>query len=181
MLSVVQLEEKFPTRRLLRALGKAFKTQFSFPTRVVHVSRAALSHARNQWDAEAVLDDVEKKVPGMSLGLFPHDMYVGVMNFVFGAAHLRGRAGVLSYYRLRPPPARKKSEEKAVDDLFMKRVEKEAVHEVGHVLGLHHCGNERCVMSFSPSLYWVDFKKTDFCPACAAKAKELVSERLREK
>ncbi len=179
MITVVQLEEPFSAKRLARPLAKAFRAKVSFPKEVFHVSRSSLSLGRNQWDAEAVVEEVEKKFPGIVLGLFPHDLYVGAMNYVFGAAHLGGRGGVMSYYRLRPPPARRKSEEKMVEGLFMKRVEKEAIHELGHVLGLHHCRSERCVMSFSPSLYWVDFKGKDFCSRCAGRVRELVEERLK--
>jgi len=180
MISVVQLEEAFPARKIAPALEKAFRTKLAFPRQVAHVSRSSLNLARGQWDAEAILEEMEKKFPGKGivLGLFPHDLYVGSMNFVFGAAQLGGRTAILSYHRLKPPAARKKSEKKAVENLFIKRVEKEAVHELGHVLGLHHCRDEHCVMSFSPSLYWVEFKSREFCPGCSEVFNDLLKERV---
>jgi len=182
MISVVAVEEAFPVRKLAPVLEKAFRSKVSFPRGVVHVSRSAFNLVRKQWDAEAVIDELEKKVPGKSivLGIFPHDLYVGSMNFVFGAAQLGGKVAVLSTNRLKPPAAKRKSEKRAVEDIFMRRVEKEALHEVGHAFGLHHCRSERCVMSFSPSLYWVEFKPREYCEACAETLVDLAAERAEK-
>jgi archaemetzincin len=54
-------------------------------------------------------------------------------------------------------------------------VEKETLHELGHILGLEHCPNPRCVMSFSNSIYDVDRKEARFCEMCK---KKLVSMGL---
>ena len=47
---------------------------------------------------------------------------------------------------------------------------KEAVHEVGHYLGLGHCRHPFCVMAFSPSVEDVDNKKKFICNGCKVKA-----------
>ncbi len=70
------------------------------------------------------------------------------MNFVFGVAH-PGKAAVLSTHRL--------------DSLDL--INKEAIHETGHVLGLQHCNNE-CVMQFSNSLYEAKAKPATLCERC---------------
>jgi len=180
MISIIQVDESFPVKRIAAPVEKALGEKIAFPPEVVHVSRAAFSIGRGQWDAEAVIAELERKVPGSVLGIFPHDLYVGAMNFVFGAARMGGGAGVLSYHRLRPGHAFK-GDERVVAKTFLERVEKEAVHELGHLLGLHHCRNDRCVMSFSPSLYWVDFKEKKFCRNCSARLRELEESRLRER
>jgi archaemetzincin len=46
---------------------------------------------------------------------------------------------------------------------------KEAVHELGHMFGLDHCSDLRCVMHFSNSLADTDRKGRDFCPSCRAR------------
>ena len=43
---------------------------------------------------------------------------------------------------------------------------KEAVHELGHTLGLAHCPNAKCVMHFSNSLADTDRKGSVLCPVC---------------
>jgi archaemetzincin len=48
----------------------------------------------------------------------------------------------------------------------LNRVIKEAVHELGHALGLTHCEKSRCVMHFSNSLQDTDFKHYMFCERC---------------
>jgi archaemetzincin len=76
------------------------------------------------------------------------DLYVEGMNFVFGLSS-RFKGSVLSVYRL---PSQE-------------MVEKEAIHEMGHVLGLGHCGNF-CVMQFSNSLEEAMEKPGYFCERC---------------
>ena len=46
------------------------------------------------------------------------------------------------------------------------RLGKEAVHEVGHALGLLHCQTPACAMSRSASVREVDRKRSQLCPDC---------------
>ncbi|MDD5513690.1 MAG: hypothetical protein PHD09_07975, partial [Candidatus Omnitrophica bacterium] len=43
---------------------------------------------------------------------------------------------------------------------------KNALHEIGHLLGLGHCNRETCVMYFSEEPENLDITKTEFCPRC---------------
>ncbi len=85
------------------------------------------------------------------------DGYVGGMNFVFGLA--TPSLGVASVYTGRLGKG----------SLLEERLVKEVLHELGHLLGLGHCSNKRCVMSFSLSVADVDAKGAEFCGRCAAK------------
>jgi archaemetzincin len=99
------------------------------------------------------------------LGVTGVDLTAPGLNFVFGLADPPSRAAVISLARLYPEfygqprdPAR-----------FKERAVKEAVHELGHLLGLGHCPNPACVMSFSNSLADTDGKGPGFCKLCREK------------
>jgi archaemetzincin len=53
--------------------------------------------------------------------------------------------------------------------LFRARLLKEAVHELGHTLGLEHCADRACVMHFSNSLADTDIKGDAYCDHCVAR------------
>ena len=98
----------------------------------------------------------------VSLGVADVDLYVPSLNFVFGEAGPSRRVAVISITRLR------QSFYGSPDDvdLFLNRLGKEAVHEVGHIFRLGHCSQPRCVMYFSNSLADTDRKDDDFCNKC---------------
>lgn len=112
---------------------------------------------RDQYRAEQFLDSVRNNRADKVLGITNDDLYVESLNFVFGLAERPGKAAVISIHRLR---------EGADEQTFRDRVIKEAVHELGHTMGLGHCDNPRCVMHFSNSLQDTDHKGKSFCPRC---------------
>ena len=85
------------------------------------------------------------------------DGYVEGMNFVFGLA--TPEAGVATVYTRRLESGGKLEE----------RLVKEVLHELGHLLGLGHCKDKKCVMSFSLNLAEVDVKGPGFCVECSLK------------
>ena len=124
----------------------------------------AWSENRNQYYSTAILKRLAEH-PGSDriLGITDCDLYVPVLTFVFGEAQIGGRAALVSCCRLRqefyglPPDS----------DLLHDRLAKEAAHELGHTLGLRHCGDWRCVMSSSHSVERIDLKDPVFCAECA--------------
>lgn len=104
---------------------------------------------RNQYNADILLRHVlNQKEKDLALWVIPQDLYTRNMNFIFGLA-LYFQGAVLSIFRLSTKELR----------------EKEAIHEIGHVLGLTHCSN-KCVMQYSNSLWEAQRKPLVLCDYC---------------
>ena len=130
---------------------------------------SAFDPARGQYLGTPFLEalmHLRRDPKEIMLGVTKEDLYDGGLNFIFGLASPAGVC-VISLKRLDNRFYGLPQD----DNLYFKRVLTEAVHEIGHVLGLSHCPNSRCVMHFSNSLADTDKKGYRFCPACAAKAK----------
>lgn len=124
---------------------------------------------RGQYRASALLEACRNEPGDRVLGVTSEDLYEPGMNFVFGLAHLHDRFGVVSLARLADGGKPR----------LLERTVKEAVHEIGHTLGLGHDErNARCVMHFSLSLADTDRKGRDFCPRCE-EAAAVTWKRLR--
>ncbi len=85
------------------------------------------------------------------------DLTVPGLNFVFGLADPARGAAVISLARLYPEFYGQPRDPRR----FKERAVKEAVHELGHLLGLGHCPDPACVMSFSNSLADTDRRVRD--------------------
>ena len=96
------------------------------------------------------------------LGVADVDFYVPTLNFAFGEADPVNKVAVISLARLLPIFYGLQEDHR----LFLERVGKEAVHELGHIFHLKHCTQRRCVMFFSNSLADTDLKEDKFCHEC---------------
>ena len=129
---------------------------------------------RGQYLADGLLDEFSSIVPmtgTLLLGITEADLFSPGMNFVFGIAN-RGRA-LISSFRLRPEFFGQAPNPK----VFRRRVLTEAVHELGHALGLAHCEYPGCVMYFSNWIGDTDRKGPGFCFRCARTLERMMATK----
>jgi len=139
--------------------------------------KEAFDEKRKQYRSHVILSEVQGcavRSAGLHcvLGVVDADIFVPELNFVFGEATCPGKAALISLWRLKPEfygdaPSMA---------LFSERALKEAVHELGHTLGLRHCSRSSCVMHFSNSISDTDIKQSLFCNRCYLHVKISVSK-----
>jgi archaemetzincin len=167
---------------LLKDLRPAIEECFSVPCRVLPVRldpEFAFHGERQQYHSSEIIERMQSFVTGDTwrmLGIAGVDLYIPILTFVFGEAQMGGPCAVLSSHRLRqefyglaPDP-----------ELFRQRLIKEAVHEVGHTLGLTHCGDYRCVMASSHAVEWIDLKESRMCGNCWDAARQVQQVQLMQ-
>jgi archaemetzincin len=152
----------------LERLALCLEERFLFTCtveRTLRVPRTSLNSVRKQMFFNTLVARVAAIVPGIDgirLAITDYDLYKTSHQFIFGDASEEQRTAVVSLHRLhnefygeRPDP-----------NLLFQRTLKEAVHDIGHALGLKHCFNARCAMYFSNSIYDTDNKLSHFCDTC---------------
>ncbi len=142
---------------------------------VLRIPDEAYNRIRRQYASELLLEVTSEYIMESGrkdyilLGVTDVDIYAPGMNYIFGLAHCSGRTAVISLFRLRPEFYGESSNR----NLFLERAVKEAIHEIGHALGLKHCKNEFCVMYFSLHIGMTDRKSKFFCEGCLRKIKHI--------
>ena len=154
--------------RIRDSLARVFPdATFSVNEEKLPLREETFDKKRRQYQSHIILSEVQSCAVKKTrlervLGVVDADIFVPKLNFVFGEAACPGKAALISLWRLKPefygePPNM---------ELFLERALKEAVHEIGHTLGLRHCPRTSCVMHFSNSISDTDIKQNLFCDKC---------------
>jgi archaemetzincin len=150
---------------LVQALPKIFPdTACSVIKETLPIPADAFVKKRNQYNSSVILSQIKVFAASNAgfdrvLGVIDVDVFASGLNYVFGEAYMPGKAALISLWRLKPDFYG----ETAGSDVLVSRTLKEAVHELGHTLGLHHCEKGFCVMHFSNSIFDTDKKQSLFC------------------
>jgi archaemetzincin len=163
--------------RVVATMAVAMTAFFGLPSRVVApLSIAKLpKYARRpsrgfgeQLLTSQILKDLVPRLPDDAMAFIAftkNDLWPGDdWNYVFGQASLDDRVGVWSLARNGNPAAGD-----AAYRLALVRAMKIALHETGHMFGMHHCTAYRCNMAGVNSLDESDAQPAWLCPECLAK------------
>ena len=158
-------------RRLLIELSRWLSQEFGHPCDVLDANldpEFAFHSDRGQYHSTEILARMRSFASvdcWRLLGVTARDLYIPILTFVFGEAQMSDACALVSFHRLRQefyglPPD---------DESLRERLGKEAMHELGHTLGLTHCDNYDCVMASSHAVEWIDVKGSAFCDVCRSR------------
>jgi archaemetzincin len=180
------------SRSILRFLAKnlslAFGTDVGVSRHII-IPTTLFNEEKGQYDGKKLLKFLTenmtlKEVKGINLALFDRDLFIGSLDYAFGLASPFPKISVVSILRLHPHfqkdyfacglkkrkagrfplfVRRLSGQEKA---LYLNRILKEAIHGMGHSMGLTHCSREECIMHSSDTIDDIDSKDTGFCKTC---------------
>jgi archaemetzincin len=153
---------------ILRTLRTALSKFLLLPVRVLHpqpMPQHTYHLIRHQYNAVQLLEfllDQKENQAFRILGVTAADLYIPIFTFIFGEAQLSGKTAIISVFRPRgdaggPAPLRQ---------IFLTRLLKLSLHELGHTFGLKHCLEDGCLMAFSSNLEKLDQQKLALCQYC---------------
>jgi len=151
---------------LCEYVGDQIRQQFDFETDVVDLLddiAFALNTERSQHHSTPILEKLEMTAPARALkvlAITDVDLFIPILTHVYGEAQLGGKAAIVSTFRL------KEDLKVFTTEAFKQRIEKEAIHELGHTFKLIHCKDHKCIMHYCRSIRDVDRKTDSLCRYC---------------
>ena len=135
---------------------------------------------RQQYHSSEILQQLHFLVRPQDwrlLSIADVDLYIPILQYVFGEAQLGGRCALVSCARLRQEFYGLDPDE----EILTVRLLKESVHELGHTFGLRHCQDYRCAMASAHAVEWIDLREPFLCRTCRAQLdQDLRPDRIEE-
>ncbi len=150
---------------LLQRLALELRRRFAAPV-VVEAAATAPAHWRKaaDFDAPAILQDLVAAPPedgGWRLALVDGNLVAPGVRSSRGLATIGGCCAIVARAPLSRAPAARPQDD-------FQHLLASAVHEIGHLAGLDHCPDPRCVMHFSPEAASTG-SATELCAACRSR------------
>lgn len=160
---------------LVNAVSDTIQACFGMPTQtqaLLNDLGFAKDHDRSQYHSTAILKALEAAAPPEAVkvaALCRVDLFIPILTYVYGEAQLDGKACIVSTHRLDED-----TDASVKNELFIERVTKEIVHELGHTFNLRHCQDHTCLMHYCRNEKDVDRKSNQLCRYCTV----LLNDRL---
>jgi archaemetzincin len=153
-----------PPPALIRDIEEPLRSQLDLvlvqSKRPLQSPTYAYNKDRGQYHCNAIMRRLQANLEAGQhcvLGLTEVDLFVPDAPFVFGEADREAKVGLVSTFRFQGG---------ASAEQLKRRVQVEAVHQGGHLLGLSYCEDPRCVMFLAQSPVDCDRKNVALCNVC---------------
>ena len=155
------------TPELLVPIREEIERIYEYPTKLMGLLddlEFAFNTNRNQYHSTPILEKLADKAPAGAikvLAVVEVDLFIPILTHVYGEAQLGGKACIVSTIRLNDGRSYLNMQEP-----FLGRIVKEAIHELGHTFNLHHCREHTCLMHYCRNEQDVDRKSDQLCRYC---------------
>lgn len=152
--------------KLVKQVGQEVQRILGYKSRTKSVLKDvdfAFDSSRNQHYSTLILEKLADLAPPQAfkiLAISRVDLFIPILTHVYGEAQLGGKACIVSTYRLNEGLGAD------ISEVFIQRVIKEAIHELGHTFNLRHCRDQSCCMHYCRTIKDVDRKSEQLCRYC---------------
>jgi archaemetzincin len=165
VLAYVNQHERVIDNKMVGVLKAVFKRDVIISRKTDLNIEKYYNVTRNQYHSTEILKTCIKdnlKSENKIVLITDVDLYIPILTFVFGEAHMFGQYSIVSTTRLYESFYHRENN----IELLKQRLLKEVIHELLHCFGLTHCVDDLCVMHSSTTIEDTDRKSIYPCRNC---------------